>query len=383
MISVGGRFHAFDLAKQLFQKGFLEKLITSYPKFLVKKYGIPEEKIQSVIVKEILARSWHKAPFFLRHSFNPEFFITELYDNLASRQVAASDIFVGFASFVLHSMKKAKKLGALTLLECGNSHATFHTDMLKEEYDLHRIEAQLSLSHKKTIERELREYEEADYIMVPSSFAKKTFLEFSFPEEKFVQVSYGVDLARFRQIPKNDKRFRVIFVGGMYLGKGVHYLLQAFSELNLPNSELLLIGPITDEIKPFFKKYEGKFRWLEHLPQEDLYKYYSQGSVFVLNSISDGFGMVILQAMACGLPVICTTNTGGPDIIREGKDGFIIPIRNVEILKEKLVYLYENKEIWREMGQSAKERVSGGFTWDDYGNKIVNQYQKILGSRIS
>ena len=71
--------------------------------------------------------------------------------------------------------------------------------------------------------------------------------------------------------------------------------------------------------------------------------------------------MVIVQAMACGLPVIATVNTGGPDIIRDGKDGFIIPIRDIEALKSKLLYLYQNEEIRKAMGQSAKERASKGI----------------------
>ena len=143
----------------------------------------------------------------------------------------------------------------------------------------------------------------------------------------------------------------------------------------------MLIGAINEEMEPFFKKYEGKFKYLGHIPQKELYKYYSQGSVFVIMSIEEGLALVQPQAMACGLPVIATTNTGGEDIIRDGKDGFIIPIRDVEKLKEKLLYLYKNPGICKQMGQSAKERVSSGFTWDDYGEKMVMEYKRILNLR--
>ena len=101
-------------------------------------------------------------------------------------------------------------------------------------------------------------------------------------------------------------------------------------------------------------------------------------SVFTIASIEEGLALVIPQAMACGLPVIATTNTGAEDIVRDGEDGFIVPIRDVRVLKEKLLYLYENKEMRRAMGQSAKERVSTGFTWDDYGDKIMVAYERIL-----
>ena len=91
--------------------------------------------------------------------------------------------------------------------------------------------------------------------------------------------------------------------------------------------------------------------------------------------------MVQPQAMACGLPVIATTNTGAEDIIRDGKDGFVIPIRDVEKLKEKLIYFYENPEICWKMEESAKQRVSRGFTWDDYGDKIIKLYADILNRK--
>jgi len=423
-ISVIGRFHLFNLAQQLLKRGYLNQLITSYPKFEVVKYGIPKDKVSSIIIKEIIERGWRKLPTFLKMIYNPQYFIHKTFDKIASLYLKeGADIVIVSG---LDTLEKAKKFGAITIAERGSSHILYQNKILQEEYEKYGVKIEpFMLTHSKVIENDLRGYEEVDYISVPSSFVKRTFLEYGVPENKIIQVPYGVDLSQFRQIPKNDNVFRVVFAGGMSLRKGVHYLLQAFSELNLPNSELMLIGSLNDEIKPFFKKYKiimrntqivglnannanmreyseykvGKFHspnshkfvdshyafginYIGHIPQKELYKYYSQGSVFVMPSIEEGLAMVQPQAMACGLPVICTTNTGGEDIIRNGKDGFIIPIRDIEALKEKLVYLYENPEICRQMGQSAKERVKSGFTWDDYGEKIVNEYEKILQKRI-
>jgi glycosyltransferase involved in cell wall biosynthesis len=155
--------------------------------------------------------------------------------------------------------------------------------------------------------------------------------------------------------------------------------LQAFSELRLKDAELWLIGSITAEIKPFLRQFSSPA--IVHkgpFPEPDLYKYYSQGSVFCLASIEEGFGMVAIQAMACGLPVICTTNAGAADIIREGQNGFILPIRDVEAIKEKLLYFYENPKAGRDMGESARQGVQAGFSWSDYGHKMIAAYQKIL-----
>ncbi len=378
-ISVCGRFHAFYLAQQLLKKGYLNRLITSYPKFEVAKYGIPKDKVGSVVIKELMERGWRRLPLFLRNSYNPQYLILDVYDRWASHLYIKSDICVAFAGYSLRTIRKANDMGAITILERGSSHVLYQTEILREEYD--KLGLKPRLAYPKIIERELQEYEEVDYISIPSLFVKRTFLEKGLPEGKLIHVPYGVHLDEFRQIPKEDKVFRVVYAGGMSIQKGVHYLLQAFSELNLPNSELLLVGGANEEIKPFFKKYEGNYKYIGHVPQKELYKYYSQGSVFVINSIQEGLALAQPQAMACRLPVICTTNTGGEDIVREGTDGFILPIRDVEALKEKLVYLYENPEICRAMGQSAKERVSKGFTWDDYGEKMIRKYERILNER--
>ena len=380
IVSVGGRFHAFNLAQQLEKRGFLQKLITSYPKFETVKYGIPKNKIKSILIKEVIDRGWRKAPVFLKNLWNPQYLMHEIFDRLASRGVKEGDLFVGLSSFASYSFLEAKKRGMVTVVDRGSSHMLYQQKILKEEYEAHGLKAQLA--HPKIVEKELTEYREADYIAIPSLFVKRTFLANGVSEKKLIHVPYGVELKDFYQIPKTDDTFRVVFVGGMTLRKGVHYLLKAFSELNLPNSELLLVGSLTDEIKPFFKKYEGSFNWIGPKPQKELYKYYSQGSVFAMMSIEEGLAMVQAQAMACGLPMICTTNTGGEDLIREGVDGFVIPIRDTESLKKKLVFLYENPDIRKQMGESAKVRVSSGFTWDDYGDKMIKAYEKILAAKI-
>jgi glycosyltransferase involved in cell wall biosynthesis len=379
IISVGGRFHAFNLAQQLLKRDALKFIITSYPKFITKKWDLPNNKVKSVFIKEILERGYYKLPEFFKNLYNPQFFITEIFDKLASKKLEKADIFVGWSSFSLHTLRKAKKMGMITILDRGSSHIEYQRDILKEEYELLGIKAKLySLPHPKIVEKELKEYEEADYICLPSLFAKRTFLEKGISENKILHISYGVDLSNFKQIPKNDNVFRIIFVGSLSIRKGVYYLLKAYNELNLKNSELLLVGPIWDEIKPILKKFDGFYKAIGPVPQKELYKYYSNSSVFVLPSIEEGLAMVQPQAMACGLPVICTTNTGGEDIVRDSIDGFIISIRDVEKLKEKILYLYENPEICKQMGQNAKERVRSVFSWEDYGNKIYENYQKIL-----
>jgi len=379
-VSVLGRFHAFYLAQQLLKRNALCSLLTSYPRFEVVKYGIPLEKIVSMPFFELLSRSWYKLPRFIRDVYDMKYTCSELYDRRASHKLDNADIITGWSFSFLLTLREAKSKGMITIVERGSSHIIHQMNILREEYERHGIEQKLA--HPALIEKELLEYEEADYISIPSYFVKRTFLEQGIPEKKLIHVPYGVHIDEFKQTAKEDDIFRIIYVGSMTLQKGVHYLLQAFFELYLPNSELWLVGSMSSEMAFFLKKFDnGKVFYKGHQSQKVLYKYYSQSSVFIINSIQDGFGMVIPQAMACGLPVICTTNTGGEDIVRDGKDGFIIPIRDVEAVKDKILYFYENSEICKAMGHSAKERVGSGFTWDDYGDKMIEAYKQCIKNR--
>lgn len=376
-ISVGARFHAFDLAWQMQKRGFLRRLITSYPKFKVKEWGIENQKIRTVISHELLTRGWKTLAQRFRLKADPQFHFNSRYDRIASRYIPAdTDVFVGWSSMSVRSIRRAKQLNARTVLERNSTHIVYQRNILMEEYS--RFGVQPQLPDPRMIDRELQEYDEVDYICVPGSFAYQSFIQQGVPKEKLLQVPFGVDATNFYPIPKKDSTFRIIHAGALTIRKGVHYLLQAFHELALKNSELWLIGSPSAEIVPFLNKYGGSHVVLRGtFPQSKLYEQYSQGSVFCLASIEEGFAMVISQAMACSLPVVCTTSTTGHDIIRENIDGFVVPIRDVEAIKNRIALLYEDQELCRSMGQAARKQILSNFTWDHYGETMAKVYARI------
>ena len=79
--------------------------------------------------------------------------------------------------------------------------------------------------------------------------------------------------------------------------------------------------------------------------------------------------------MACGLPVITTFNSGSP--VRDGEDGFLVPIRDVEALKEKILYFYERPQEIKAMGTSAREEIKN-YTWEKYGEQLIKVYERIV-----
>lgn len=376
-IAIGGRFHAFDMARQMQSRGFLRTLITSYPKFKVREWGVRGSAVRTVISHELLNRGWRL--FARRFGIKRDigFELNERFDRIAASKIPRdTDIFVAWSGMSLFCHRRAKKLGAHTVLERNSTHICFQRDILRDEYRLFGLNAQLP--DPRTVDRELKEYAEADFICVPSTFALQSYLSHGISPEKVFMVPFGVDPTQFEPVPKTDSVFRVIHCGALTIRKGVHHLLQAFHELRLPNAELWLIGQESNEIRPFLEKFGGPAVHIRGtFNQAELYKQYSQGSVFCLASIEEGFAMVISQAMCCGLPAICTTNTTGSDIIRDGVDGWVIPIRDVQALKDRIRALYENPERCKQMGQSARQRILSGFTWDHYGDRMVEHYQAI------
>jgi glycosyltransferase involved in cell wall biosynthesis len=378
-ISVLGRFHAFHLAQQLQQRNALAQLLTSYPTFEVVKYGIRSELVSSFVWLEAMRRVWWKTPLNAR--WNTQYFFSSLHDRIAARALRpGADLFVGFSGSSLKTLRRAKALGMIGVIERSSSHMLYQQAILTEEYA--RLGMRFSQTHPKVIDQEIAEYHEADAISTPSSFAKRTFLAEGVPEEKLIMVPFGTDLSAFRPLPKEDDKFRVIFCAGLTIRKGVHYLLQAFSELRLPDAELWLVGSVSEEIRPFLERYHRSDIVVHgHKRKSELSWYYSQGTIFCLPSLEEGMAMVQLQAMACGLPLLCTTNTGGEDIIREGVDGFVVPIRDVGALKAKILWAYDHRSQCLEMGRAARERVGGSFSWNDYGDRILSAYRRLAEAK--
>ena len=377
-VSVKGRFHAFYLAQELQKRDALGQLITSYPKFEVAKYGIEPRHVTSVMSTELLARAWRKAPSTWKERWDAQLFLSEHYERRAARRLRpGSDLFVGWSGVSLASIRRAKSLGMKTVVERGSSHIEFQRDILRAEYDSHA--ATPRLPHPAIVEKELREYEEADFISVPSEYVKQTFIERGIPAEKLLHAPYGVELESFEPLPKSDDVFRIIHVGSCDIQKGCHFLLQAFHELDLPNSELWFVGGINPEIEPWMKRYASpRVHFKGFQPQAELKNFYSQASLFCLASIQEGLAVVVPQAMACGLPVLASEHTGARDIVRDGIDGSIVPARDLEALKERIEWFHANQDAAKQMGRSALERVRTGFTWSDYGDRITTEYTRAI-----
>ena len=363
--SIGARFGgagigsvAYNATKEIQEKGYLKKVIC----WSDESKRIGRGKVSAVLPFGSLLSRVH-IPYL----------IDNLYDALASLQIDDCDIFHGWNHFSLLSMRKARKLGAKTFIERASSHILKYERLMEEEYNRFGISGKPV--NWRVVKKCLDEYRECDYVLVPSEFAYNSFLEQGFDEERLVKIPFGVDTRKFKPGVKKDETFRVLFVGQVILRKGLQYLLKAFSELKLENAELLVKGKVQWEMKGIVEQY-NRMRNLRFINWVDnLNELYSSASVFVLPSIEEGSALVTYEAMACGLPVITTPNSGS--VVRDGKDGFIIPIRDVKSLKEKILYFYENEDEIKRMGRNARNQVSR-YSWEEYGRKLCRVYEMAL-----
>jgi len=142
--------------------------------------------------------------------------------------------------------------------------------------------------------------------------------------------------------------------------------------------ELQLIWPVSKEVQPFLAKSEGAFQYLGVKPRAELHRYYSQASVFAIASIQEGLALVMAQAMACGLPVIATENTGARELFDDGVEGFIVPIRSAQAIQERIELLLGNPELRERMSAAALRRVQSMGGWTSYGNAVERLYAEAL-----
>ncbi|MFH0898413.1 MAG: glycosyltransferase family 4 protein, partial [bacterium] len=235
----------------------------------------------------------------------------------------------------------------------------------------------------------IAEYQNADYIMTLSEFSRQSFLRQGIDEKKLLKVPCGIDTYYFSLPHRRDdgtKKFRVIFVGLVNLRKGVQYLLQAWNDLRLPqqDAELILVGALHKDMKQFLKTtpIQNNVVFYGSTTQADVRRLYRTASVFVLPSVEDGFGMVAGEAMASGLPVVCSDHTGAAEMISDGKEGFVIPACNADALAEKILWCYKNRDQAVEMGKLGQKTVEN-FSWDRYGDRVYEAYGKIVNEKNS
>jgi starch synthase len=374
-VSVGGTFHAFRLAEQLEARGMLHRLVTTHRPLRGER--IPPERIAVNPWPEILMRG----PRMLGLRWEAGDSLKAVaFDRWAARHVGGCDVWVGFAAFSLTGQRAARAAGARTVLERGSTHILTQSALLADEYRRWRCPA--PPVDPRLVDRQLREYDDAESISVPSRFARQSFLDHGFPADRLLRIPYGADCRLFSPGPPPGRPFRIVAVG-LSLRKGTPYLLEAAARLGItgaagaPEMEVCLAGAVAPDVAAVLHRTRAAVRVLGALSHSQLAAVYRSASAFVLPSVEEGMALSVLEALASGLPVVVTPNTGAADVITHGREGLIVPARDAAALAEALRELYEDEPRRRAMGESAVE-TARAWTWETYGDRAAAAYARLL-----
>jgi starch synthase len=378
--TVHGKFHHFDLARQLHRHGMLEAIFTGYPRWKLKDEHLPPDKIKTFPwIRTFLMAKWRYG--FINPSLDRElnWLAGETLDAHVASRLPECDVFVGISGSGLKTSRAVKRHGGGYICDRGSAHILHVESLLSEEFK--RWGQEFPGIDPRAVAKEENEYAAADFITVPSSFCVRSFVQMGVPEGKIRKVPYGVDLRSFEKVadPSPD-RFEALFVGAVSFQKGVPYLLAAFERFKHPRKRLRVVGAITNEMKIFLRDKSLKdVEFLGPIPQSKLVPIMSASHVLLLPSIQDGFGLVLGQSMACGCPVICSTNTGGADLIENGQEGFVVPIRDPQSITARLEELAQDPSLRDRMGEAARCRVKQIGGWNDYGDNYANLCRELSG----
>lgn len=363
-ISAPGKFDLFRWAEGFEKRGLLGKIFTDFYSKKNKIFSLLRRDVENISPDKVVSFPWPR--FFRVISFlffNYKGLEFEWFDRFVSKRITGADLVITRSSCALETIKRAKIEKIPTILYRGSPHIIFQNSILNDERE------KLGLAHKEPpkelIERELQEYKITDYLFLPSSFAKRTYIDQGIDSSKILNFPLSVQNNDFLKLVKKRDKLKVIYVGNISLGKGIQYLLQVAKLLPENKVEFILIGGIDKEFSTLIKNIPTNVFLLGGMKKHEVESFYKEGDVFIFPSIFDGFGQVILEAMSFGLPVITTNHTGGPDVIEDGKEGFIVPIRSPELMAEKIEYLMNNPEICWQMGLAAQKKVEN-FTVDKF-----------------
>jgi glycosyltransferase involved in cell wall biosynthesis len=207
-------------------------------------------------------------------------------------------------------------------------------------------------------------------------------------KNKFYEVPFGADIDKFRPADKPEAEEKIIlFVGGLdkaHYFKGVEILIKAFSKLKNSGCRLLIIG--RGELREKYEKQAeelgvSKIEFISDVASDsELAGYYQKADVFVLPSInkSEAFGMVLLEAMACGAPVIASDLPGVRDVFKNGVHGLLAEPGNADDLKNKIELMLSDNEKRREMGRAGRKLVLEKYNWKKAGERMEEVYKQVI-----
>jgi glycosyltransferase involved in cell wall biosynthesis len=305
----------------------------------------------------------------------------KLYGFMSKRFIKDADIFhVRSGSGLGGAIEKAKQKGMKVVVDHSAAHPIFAEKQLKDEYKRNNVVLDMGISVP-FWKQVLRDCEKADVLLVNSDFVKKTFIQNGYDKEK-IRVSYLGVRRDFFGIKSNyekiDGKIKILYTGSFRILKGKEYILKAAKELYNRNIDckFIIVGD-NDEVTQKTKKIKQEnIKLIGHVLQDELKKYLATSDIYLFPSLCDGCASSGMEAMAAGLPVIATVESGLP--IENRRNGIIIPSKDVNAIVDAIIKLKDDKELREKLGTAATRTISKNYTWEQYSQKTFNVYNELL-----
>jgi starch synthase len=384
--TVFGVFHHFNLARELERRGHLERVYSTWPWKRLKREGLEHRLVETFPWLHMAEYAAGRSPVDLRWLSDHLGYANALtFDRWTEKRLKLlkerPDALIGISGSSLSSGTWLQREGGIFICDRGSTHQRFQQQIVEQEYALWGVNRPVS-DERDTV-REEAIYRQADAITVPSSFVLRSFVEMGVPEEKLFRIPYGVRLDNFRPVAEPVAgEFHVLFAGAPGLRKGVPYLFEAFANLKHPRKTLWIAGYVQENLKAALKRLPlANVQFLGAIPQAEMVERMSRSHVLVLPSIEEGLALVQAEAMACGCPVIGSTNSGGDDLYTDGVEGFIVPIRDAKAIQDRMQLLADDPNLRREMGAAALRRVHSMGGWAEYGERWEQLLLQLTANR--
>lgn len=405
-----GKQHSFRTAEALLQKGYLYKYITTiydkpYSLTRLVKYllrgdakkkcashrtdALPDSMVlQYCEWKGLLRLFLSKLPFLYKHF--PHYY-DWLHDSFG-RKVAEYAIKNDVDAVIMYDTnanecwkilkERAPHIKRILDVSIANRlfmKENFIKDMEQTHDDNIKIE-QAELWDANNCKRYLEEIKDSDYFLIASNMVKRSMMFSGVKEERMFLAPYGVDVKNFNFVQKEScqKPIKLVYVGQVNYRKGIHHLLKVMDSFKENDVELFLAGGYDTTI-PIYQQYRDRqnIHFLGFVTRDVLANLYQKCDVFVFPTLGEGYGLVILEALSCGVPCVVSDLAGGDDAIIDGYNGFRFIGGNDVDLQEKIRWLIDHPNQLPEMSRNSRNSVEKQ-TWQSYYDSVISAIDLIL-----
>jgi glycosyltransferase involved in cell wall biosynthesis len=230
-------------------------------------------------------------------------------------------------------------------------------------------------------------FNRADMITGTSHFLIKQIRNFVFPQKEIEQVAFGVDVSKFSPLSEEDKRdvAKIGFAKSLRKKYAPDILVTAFKRINqeYPNTKLIIAGDGAMEsgLKKMATDLElsDKIEFMGFLSEDKLVRHFKSLDIFVQSSICyESFGVAVLEASACGVPVVATNVGGVPEVCIDGQTGFLVPPNDPDAIAAAVSKLLKDRQLMRALGENGRTFVVNNYTWSDCVDKMLRLFQGLV-----